>query len=136
RMALAPDFLDRPGYRLPTEDEWEYACRAGTTTSRFFGDTDALADDYLWHLGNARKRPQPNGLLWPNPFGLFDVLGNARELCVLPRGDANPEYVARGCNYQYRAPEARSAYRDPLGDSPNASVGFRVARSAKPAEGR
>jgi formylglycine-generating enzyme required for sulfatase activity len=63
-------------YRLPTEAEWEYACRAGTTTPYSFGDGDI--DEYAWYVENAEK-PQPIGKKKPNPFGLFDMHGNVAE---------------------------------------------------------
>jgi hypothetical protein len=80
-MRLAPDSLKRTGYRLPTEAEWEYACRAGTLTSRYYGETDELLDNYAWYLQNSANRLQPVGLLKPNDLGLFDMLGNALEWC-------------------------------------------------------
>ncbi|WP_030162392.1 MULTISPECIES: formylglycine-generating enzyme family protein [unclassified Glycomyces] len=64
------------GYRLPTEAEWEYACRAGTTGPRY-GDLDAIA----WHRGNSDERPHPVGRKQPNAWGLHDMLGNAWEWC-------------------------------------------------------
>jgi formylglycine-generating enzyme required for sulfatase activity len=80
-MRLAPDYLKRTGYRLPTEAEWEYACRAGALTSRYYGETDELLDNYAWYLQNSANRLQPAGLLKPNDLGLFDMLGNALEWC-------------------------------------------------------
>jgi formylglycine-generating enzyme required for sulfatase activity len=73
-------------YRLPTEVEWEYACRAGTQTPWFFGaDPDSL-DSYAWFYENARSKgtqaPLPVGLKRPNPWGLFDIYGNAWEWCA------------------------------------------------------
>ena len=67
-----------PGYRLPTEAEWEFACRAGSRTSYFFGDDPKQVGDYAWHKGNADGHPHSVGEKRPNPFGLFDVLGNVR----------------------------------------------------------
>jgi formylglycine-generating enzyme required for sulfatase activity len=85
-LRLAPDYLDRVGHRLPTEAEWEYVCRAGTTTARPFGrglaKPDPLTARYAWHLMNATGRVHPVAHLWPNDLGLFDVLGNAREFCL------------------------------------------------------
>jgi formylglycine-generating enzyme required for sulfatase activity len=64
--------------RIPTEAEWEYACRAGTTTPFFYGADPALADGFVWSSDNAKGR-QPVGRLKPNPLGLHDMLGNVYE---------------------------------------------------------
>ena len=92
-------------YRLPTESEWEFACRAGTATNYSFGADASQLGDYAWYEGNVKRGPganipetgltshaQETGLKKPNPFGLFDVHGNVAECCnELLRGDALPE---------------------------------------------
>jgi formylglycine-generating enzyme required for sulfatase activity len=80
------------GYRLPSVEEWEYACRAGSIRSRYYGETEELLDRYAWYTKNSQNRwMREVGSLKPNDFGLFDMLGNAIELCLeqhrmVPRG--------------------------------------------------
>jgi serine/threonine protein kinase/formylglycine-generating enzyme required for sulfatase activity len=80
-MKLAADFLKRKGYRLPTEKEWECACRAGSKTSWFFGEAADQLGKYAWYAVNAPNSSHPVGLLRPNDFGLLDLPGNAWEWC-------------------------------------------------------
>jgi formylglycine-generating enzyme required for sulfatase activity len=118
-------------YRLPTEAEWEYACRAGTKTAYSFGDDPSKLQEYAWNVDNAEK-PQPVGKKKPNPWGLHDMHGNVSEWCldhyvadiysklasekpargpvVLPTAKEYP-YVARGGSWDDDADRLRSAAR-------------------------
>jgi formylglycine-generating enzyme required for sulfatase activity len=78
---LAPNYLHQTGYRLPTEAEWEYACRAQAVTSRHYGETEELLGKYDWYLHNAENHSWPVGSLKPNDFGFFDMHGNVWNWC-------------------------------------------------------
>ncbi|HVA49029.1 MAG TPA: SUMF1/EgtB/PvdO family nonheme iron enzyme [Pirellulales bacterium] len=90
-MRLAEGHVSRAGYRLPTEAEWEYVCRAGAATCRFFGESEELLNEYAWTFPNSqfrgpdridsRYRARPVGILMPNDLGMFDILGNVWEWC-------------------------------------------------------
>jgi len=80
-MKLGANYLKRSGYRLPTETEMEFATRAGSVTSRFYGETEELLPNYAWYNKNGQDRAWPVGSKKPNDLGLFDVQGNVFTWC-------------------------------------------------------
>ncbi|MBI3865257.1 MAG: formylglycine-generating enzyme family protein, partial [Planctomycetia bacterium] len=129
-VQLADDFLVRRGYRLPTVAEWEYAVRAHSATSRFFGNDDADLDRFCWSARNSGEVTQPVGMLMPNPFGLFDVYGNISEWChELGRGVEPENNQIRGGDYRSTPRFLRSAMPTTLSaDRKLSIVGFRVVK--------
>ncbi len=158
-MKLPRDYLSRSGYRLPTEAEWEYACRAGTETPWSFGSGPSLLKEFACHMGNSspdnlQVRAAKTRLFKPNALGLFDMHGNVSEWCFAtgaritrkPAGrrwtiaikmtfvvDDKPLRSLRGGSFNDLPRSLRSAYRDasrPTNRFP--SVGFRIARTMPP----
>lgn len=147
-FTMPTNYLARQGYRLPTEPEWEFAARAGTSTARFFGDSDDLLGEYAWF---ARRPPQKKGdpvdpadpqrtfrvgSLKPNPLGLYDIYGNVWEWTqdrverfqtAAVREDVEDAVLLvsdrdartrRGGAFPYGAAFARSAARGTVGSFP------------------
>jgi formylglycine-generating enzyme required for sulfatase activity len=153
-MRLAPGALEKRGYRFPTEAEWEYACRAGAVTGRYYGEADELLREYGWYTETTKDEgTRSGGLLKPNDLGLFDLYGNVLEWVLGPafvyrwpgRGAAKEDtlYIndikdikdeqvrlLRGGSFLSSAWSVRSAVR--ISDRPSndyGAVGFRVART-------
>lgn len=137
------------GYRLPTEAEWEYACRAGTVADYSFGADARKLGEYAWFADNGQQKTHPVGQKKPNPWGLYDMHGNVAEWCndpydkgyypnsppSNPRGPADSkEYALRGGAWKSGAETLRSFYR--FGENPGFSdaclardaIGFRCVR--------
>jgi formylglycine-generating enzyme required for sulfatase activity len=133
-------------YTLPTEAQWEYACRAGTTTRYYSGSSGSQLREYAWILDNTRKQNEAFahrvGQKKPNPWGLHDTHGNVSEWCrdvyaTRLRGGVDPEFtkgallrVIRGGNWDSEPQECRSAQRG--SNSPGSkfdNYGLRVACS-------
>jgi formylglycine-generating enzyme required for sulfatase activity/serine/threonine protein kinase len=135
-------------YRLPTEAEWEYACRAGTNTTWSFGNDEKVLGDYAWYRENAddigARYAHQVGLKKPNAFGLYDMHGNVFEWCHDNYGEdyykQSPEkdpqgpwgfssQILRGGSWSSNSRDARSATRNRYsGDRRDSTFGFRVVR--------
>jgi formylglycine-generating enzyme required for sulfatase activity/serine/threonine protein kinase len=131
-------------YRLPTEAEWEYACRAGATTMYSFGDDESSLGDHGWYDANSGNQTHPVGQKKPNPWGLYDMHGNVWEWCndwcaeytkgsvTDPCGPATASRrVARGGSCTSSVGHCRSAFRYGLDPSCRLRfLGFRIALTA------
>ena len=151
-MRLNPNFLQRIGYRLPTEAEWEYAARGGYSEGRHFGFAPELLDHYAWTAQNSGYRCHPVATRLPNDYGLFDMFGNAMEWCQdqhLPTAwpriavepdpairqvsvEAKSEMNTRGGAVLYQPVDARSAHsNDHFAESNRVYLSFRIARTVR-----
>ncbi|MDR1165239.1 MAG: formylglycine-generating enzyme family protein [Deltaproteobacteria bacterium] len=134
------------GYRLPTEAEFEYALRAGTTTEFFFGDDEQNLDLYAWYRGNSENHTHPVGSLNPNPWGLYDMNGNVEEwvsdyfelfsglAAIDPTGPVvGYGRVIRGCSWRDIAVKCKSGRRAWIKTNEHgANIGLRLAFTAVP----
>lgn len=130
-------------YRLPTEAEWEFACRAGSDAAYCFGDDEGQLGEYAWFSGNSNNCTHPVAQLKPNIWSLYDMHGNVWEWChdwygAYPLGSVTDpmgsstgsDRVLRGGCWRYVASFCRSAYRDYFTpDYRFYNVGFRLSRS-------
>jgi serine/threonine protein kinase/formylglycine-generating enzyme required for sulfatase activity len=147
-MKVKANYLQLSGYRLPTESEWEYACRAGAVTSRYYGETEELLGKYAWYTTNSlNRRMLPVGSLKPNDLGLFDMLGNTQQWCedrALPYiggEDKEDTKDLKGITQDVPRVLRGGAFLNPAADirsaSPNSNLpssrdslnGFRLART-------
>ena len=132
-------------YRLPTEAEWEYACRAGTTTKYNTGDEDEALGAAGWYLDNSDQATHPVAQKKPNAWGLYDMHGNAWQWCsdwydnypngdtTDPHGPATGEFrILRGGSWSYSATYCRASCRDSRPpEGRDGGIGFRVVMDAE-----
>jgi formylglycine-generating enzyme required for sulfatase activity len=131
-------------YRLPTESEWEYACRAGSSRAYCFGEDEARLGEYAWYGANSGSKTHPVGQKAPNAWGLYDIHGNVWEWCSdwygdYPSGSVTDPTgastgscrVNRGGSGSFEAANCRSADRfRNVPSNRNGHLGFRLALSS------
>jgi len=129
------NWVGKTMYHLPTEEEWEYACRAGTMTKYYFGDSLNQLGQYAWYDENSSDKTHPVGLLKPNTWGLYDMLGNVWEWTGSWYDENREARVVRGGSWSnyYTGGDYRCANRfiNYLPGQRDNNLGFRVVRSAQ-----
>jgi serine/threonine protein kinase/formylglycine-generating enzyme required for sulfatase activity len=128
-MEIQDDALKKTGFRLPTEAEWEYLCRAGTESAHPFGDSFETLSSHAWTWLNADNHVHPVGGLWPNVFGLFDALGNVWEWCHDgPAGAFGEVHMPAYPPGTKEHPAGDPGRRVVIGPSPRGRMTWRVLR--------
>ena len=152
-MPIDPQALDRTGYRLPTEAEWEFAAHGGYAEGRHFGFATELLDHYAWTAQNSGYRSHPVGTRLPNDYGLFDIFGNGMEWCLtshdvfqnwpdegvipdsatlLPTVGDYHRMETRGGAHLFQPLDARASHRNHhSADMKRVYLSFRIARTIR-----
>ena len=128
QIHLSDKALNRTSFRLPTEAEWEIACKAGTRTPWSHGNDRNRLADFGWCSINSDGMLHPVGTLIPNPFGLFDMGGNVSEWCHPATIESSP-YASRGGSYRTLSSSLRSSNPSYVGSKGFSFTGFRIART-------
>ena len=132
--------IERKQYSLPSEAQWEYACRSGKNSKYYFGDDISSLANFAWFKNNSENHPHPVGLKKPNNYGLYDMHGNVWEWCLdkwqqtgyEPDNNVDPvctkgdTFVIRGGSYLNEPQALRCAKRFGFNNQRSSCVGFRV----------